>query len=146
MFERKAVRKIVEFHVSAYNYNEQLALKLFLYAIAISLFLILSYNGRLIAGMWTGGIIAVLTMICVGLPRWLSYEDLLHERVPDDVYLAIKNSRSIEPQLLDCIRSARNPHLTVRELVSVEVEYHRVKKITSAPGYRSLDLKEAEAI
>lgn len=145
MHSRNAVRNIVLAHVSKINRDSNFRLKVCLYSLAVVVFLTLNalnYPGVAIIAL---AAISLLTLIFFGLPIRVFVEDLGREIVPDDIYMAVSSSQEIEPDLLGMIRYHRSPDLTVSQLMDVENEYHRVKKATSAPGYRSLDVDEPEA-
>lgn len=145
MHNRNAVRNIVHAHVSKINRDSNYLLKVCLYSLAVVVFLTLNaLDYPAVAWVALGGIFFI-TLITFGLPNWVFVESFEREIVPDDIYMSVKRSKEIEPELLDLIRYHRSPDLTVSRLMEVEKEYHRVKKATSAPGYRSLDIDEPEA-
>jgi hypothetical protein len=144
MYNPNAVRNIVSAHVAKLNRNSNFYLKVFLYSTAVVAFFVLMILNHPTAAKVVSVAIALLTLFGFGLPIGVFMEEFERRLVPDDIYMAIKKSKEIEPELLAHIRHFRSPELTVSELISIEKEYHKVKKITSAPGYRSLDEDEPE--
>lgn len=138
MYNSNAVRNIVSAHVSKINRESRYYLKVVLYSLAFAAMFVLTITGHPGAGLVVSGVIALLTLIFLGLPIGVFEDEFQRRLVPDAIYVAIKDSDAIEPGLMNAIRYSLSPDLIVSDLVEVERKYHQDKKITSAPGYRGL--------
>jgi hypothetical protein len=133
------VRNIVSAHVDKVNPDSKFWLKVGFYTLAVVAFYVLNSHDYPTAGWGVMLAIALLTLICLGFPRYVWGEDIKDDLVPDAVYVAI------EPGLMTAFQSSLAPNLKVWELIEVERTYHKVKKITSLPGYRGLKPDEPES-
>jgi hypothetical protein len=144
MYNPKAVQNIVSAHVDKLNSDSNFYPKAGLYTLAVVAFFVLNSYGHSSAGWWVSLAIALLTLVGLGIPRYVWDEDIQGDLVPDAVYMAINSSKAIEPGLREAIQYSLTPELKVRDLIAVESKYHEDKKITSRPGYRGLKQDEPD--
>lgn len=139
MSNRHTVRNIVVDYTARENRKNKVYLKFLLYLIAALVFVYYCYQGKFQAGLLFGLGLSCLIAVFVGLPASLMDKDQIRDEVvPDAIYVALKASQEIEPELLDFIRSQMTPQFTVGQLMDCESEYHRAKAVVTAPGYRAL--------
>jgi len=139
MSNRHAVRNIVEDYTARENRKNKVYLKFLLYSIAALLFIYYCYLGKFQTGLLIGLGLSCLIAVVVGLPaNHMDKDQIRDEVVPDAIYVALKASQEIEPELLDFIRSQMTPQFTVGQLLNCESEYHRAKAVVTAPGYKAL--------
>jgi hypothetical protein len=139
MSNRQAVRNIVEDYIARENRKSKVYLKFLLYSIALLLFMYFCFLGKLQTALLTGLGLSGLIAVIVGLPASpMDIYQIRDEVVPDAIYVALKQSQEVDPELLDFIRTAMTPQFTVGELLNCESEYHKVKAVVTAPGYSAL--------
>lgn len=139
MSNRHTVRSIVEDYTARENRKNKVYLKFLLYTIAFVVFGYFCIEGKLQTGLLFGLGISCLIAVFVGLPASpMDKNQILDEVVPDAIYVALKASQEIEPELLDLIRTEMTAQFTVGQLLHCESEYHRAKAVVTAPGYRAL--------
>lgn len=139
MSNRHAVRNIVEDYTARENRKNKVYLKFLLYSIAVLVFIYYCYLGKFQTGLLFGLGFSCLIAVFVGLPASLMDKDQIRDEVvPDAIYVALKASQEIEPELLDFIRTEMTPQFTVGQLLNCESEYHRAKAVVTAPGYSAL--------
>lgn len=144
MYNPNAVHNIVSAHLSKFNHNSNFFLKVALYFAAVVAFVVLNSHNYPAVGWGVMLGIGLLTLIFLGLPVWVTWDENQGDLVPDDVYVAIKSSNTIEPGLMNAIRYSLSPELKIGELVQLEKKYHEDKRITSRPGYRGLEPVEPD--
>lgn len=144
MYNRKAVRNIVSNHVNKINRDSKFYPKVCFFTLAVVAFLILNFHDYPAAGWIVMLVIVFLTLFCLGMPRFVWDDEFERETIPDALCATINESAAIEPDLKKAIRNALSPDLKVRHLIEVEDEYHRVKEITSGPGYSALRVGEPD--
>jgi CRISPR/Cas system CMR-associated protein Cmr3 (group 5 of RAMP superfamily) len=138
MSNRQAVRNIAEDYMKNENRKNKVYLKFLLYTIALLMFGYYCFEGKLQTGLLGGFGISCLIAAFFGLPTSPMYKDQIRDEVvPDAIYVALKASQEIDPELLDLIRTGMTPQLTVGELLHCESEYHRARAVVTAPGYRA---------
>lgn len=138
MYDRNAVRNIVSAHVNMINRDTKFYPKICFYVLAVVAFLVLNSHDYPAAGWALMLIIVALTVIFLGLPIFVFDDEFQRQTIPDTLCATINKSTTIEPDLKKAIRNALSPDMRVKHLIEVEREYHRVKDITSGPGYSAL--------
>lgn len=144
MYNPNAVNNIISEHIDRINRQSNFFKKVALYLAAVVAFVVLNSHGYPVVGWGVMIATALLTLVFLGLPKWLWWDDIQDDLVPDAVYAAIKSSDAIEPGLIKAIQHSLCPELTVRDLVAVVNKYLHDKKITSRPGYSGLALAEPD--
>jgi len=139
MSNRHAVSKIVHDYIASENRKNKVYLKWALYSMAFLGFLYCCYLGKLGVGILIGLGFSCLIVAFFGLPSDLMNMSMIRDEVvPDAIYVALKESQEIDPELLNVIRSHMSSRFTVGQLVNCESEYYRAKAVVTAPGYSAL--------